>query len=88
MEIASITSDLTPLVFLACPVGMGAMMWMMMRGNRSRRDDHPTPSKLPTGPSQSPSLEVLREEQRRLADEIERLEVGRETPAAHPDRRS
>ncbi len=41
------------LALLACPLGMGAMMWMMMRG--SRQQTSPTPG-------QSPELAALRAE--------------------------
>ena len=49
---------------LACPVGMGLMMWFMARGMRSKEQ----------APAVPPSYEALREEHRRLGDEIERLQ--------------
>jgi hypothetical protein len=55
---------LLSLVALACPIGMGTMMWFMARGMRG---ENGTP----------PPLEALREEHRRLGDEIERLEDDR-----------
>ncbi len=59
-------SILFGLAFLACPVGMGAMMWFMARGMRGKRQEEP-----------GASLQGLREEHRRLGAEIERVD-GRE----------
>ena len=53
------------LVALACPVGMGLMMWLMAKGARGR-DNHD--SEAPAG------LEQLRAEHERLGAEIARLE--------------
>jgi hypothetical protein len=52
------------LAALACPVGMGVMMWFMARGMRPKEER----------PTMPPSLDALREEHRRLGDEIERLQ--------------
>lgn len=69
MAFASIAATLSPLALLACPVGMGVMMWMMARGSKQRPD-------ATEKPSQAASLEVLREEEIRLKSEIARLEGG------------
>ena len=36
---------LSYLPFLACPIGMGLMMWMMMRGGRQASSRPPLPSR-------------------------------------------
>jgi len=48
---------------LACPVGMGAMMWFMARGMKNKKEE-PSPA----------SVDTLREEHRRLGIEIEPME--------------
>ena len=48
---------------LACPVGMGVMMFFMARGMKNKKDE-----------SSEPSADTLREEHRRLGTEIERME--------------
>jgi hypothetical protein len=58
---------------LACPVGMGVMMWLMAKGMRkggANGDARP-----------GPSLEMLREEHRRLGEQIDRIESSDRTPS-------
>lgn len=62
---------LLALVLLACPVGMGLMMWFMMRGSRGRQQSH-------TGVDSLPDLKA---EQARLAEKIEAHEQNRAAEA-------
>jgi len=52
------------LAVLACPVGMGLMMWFMSKGTRGGR----------TARDESRGVRELRAEHERLGREIERLE--------------
>lgn len=63
---ASIAPILTPLALLACPLGMGLMMLFMSKGMMGGKKEE--------GSGKNTSVEQLREEQQRLAAEVERME--------------
>ncbi len=63
--ILALASPLLALCAVACPVGMGAMMWFMARGSRSNQS--------PPAPPPS-TLDDLRHEHERLGAQIESLE--------------
>ena len=56
-------AGLADVAYLACPVGMGAMMWMMMRPNKGQ---------APLGDSEVDD----RAELQRLREEVEQLKSG------------
>lgn len=65
-------AGIADLAYLACPVGMGAMMWMMMRSNKSQ-------------PSDSADQGDDRAELHRLREEVEDLK-GADRPSGEPTR--
>lgn len=67
---------LVALALLACPVGMGAMMWFMNRG--MKRDEPRSEGEQPA------SLADLRREHERLSADIERLEDGERARDGEP----
>ncbi len=56
---------LLSLALLACPVGMGAMMFFMAKGMRKENSSEPGPA----------SLETLRTEHARMGEDLARAEA-------------
>lgn len=69
-------SILPSLALLACPIGMGLMMWFMGKGHRDKTSPNPQVESAPP-----PSLEHMREEQRRLEARISELETSAPDPS-------
>ena len=63
-------SIIPSLALLACPIGMGAMMWFMMRGMKPAPPAH-----------DSDDLAGLRAEHGRLEAEVERLRAAEQVQA-------
>lgn len=79
---------LPALALLACPVGMGLMMFFMARGNRSSQaDTTPTGGAPSTSLDHPMSVEVLREQHTRLGEELERLETPPATKSEPAEQR-
>jgi hypothetical protein len=74
---STMESVLIGLAVLACPVGMGLMMWFMAKGMRSGSKPD----------AKAASLEDLQAEHRRLGAEIERLERDSSPPSVAETRR-
>lgn len=74
--VLSITTALYPLAFLACPIGMGAMMFFMMRGNSGRRSQATDSSA-----QDARSVADLKAEHARLAEQIDQLEQSQHADA-------
>lgn len=61
------------LLLLACPVGMGAMMWFMSRGSKAKPSAQDNDLR---------TVDELRAEQIRISSEIDRLSPGEVTAPA------
>ena len=67
---------------LACPVGMGAMMWWMGRMNKTQKTEqagHVAPVARSTTDA---GVDDLRDEHARLTAQIDQLERHEQTPTA------
>ena len=62
------------LILLACPVGMGLMMWFMMKGQKT--------GSIARTPPTPPSVEVLRAERDRIDAELRGHEHAESTITA------
>ncbi len=70
---------LSYLPFLACPIGMGLMMWMMMRGGRHGQQPSSAAEPEAMAPAHQAELAQLRAEldQWRNADRTHSSGIGR-----------
>jgi len=74
----------TYLFLLACPIGMGLMMWMMMRGNgQEAQTTTPRPAGDLAGLHQQ--LQALEKQQASIIAEIQRLREAERSVARDPD---
>ncbi len=66
--------NLSFLLYLACPIGMGVMMWMMMRGNRSPQNQNSQPAQSADLPSLRAQLDSLETQQHAIRLQMQRLD--------------
>ena len=72
------------LPLLACPVGMGLMMWMMMMRPGGRKQPAPSPSQPePSVPNTAPMTPAQHAELAQLRAELDELRVDDRTRQRH-----
>ncbi len=70
--------NLSYLLILVCPISMGLMMWLMMRGGRQQQPSLPhEPVAQPELAGLQQQLRTLEEQQATLLRQIERVSASR-----------
>ena len=70
------------LLYLACPIGMGLMMWMMMRNNDQIQTKSPATRKAGDLAGLHQQLQSLESQQASIMAEIQRLREEERPPKA------